>query len=400
MSVSVSMSYVLIAYSEPWRADELARLVVALRPGVRTVQVNDGQAALRVCRKQPPSLLIADGELEQLDGRKLLQELRNHQPTRQLSAILISDRVDGPSVRAMRPLAPKAYLKKPYSLADLQIRLDSLLPGPRAAATPATRSVRTLGAFLDRIRSNNAGAPVMESVRVAVAACMQTKEWDLGALESQLSSDPQITARLISCANSAGQHNVAVCQTLGQALPRLGVKRALNLSLQLAVQNNAALADPRLSQHAASSSEYAQRAADLAHWLAHGLKLDSEVCYTAGLLHNIGELALLRSLQEWLDSGGELTEKEILQALRERSASFGSSLRAQWRIPLRLRQLIAAFYSLGAEAFTREALVLNVAGSLLRLSPSCSTDALLENRAVRLLRLDKAILDRAPRERL
>ncbi len=396
MSVSASMSYVLIAYNEPWRADELARLVVALRPGIRTVQVNDGQSALRVCRKQPPSFLIADGELAQLDARNLLHELRNHQATRLLPAIVISDRVDGVSVRAVRPLAPKAYLKKPYSLADLRVRLNSLLPGPRIVSTQTASATGTLSGFLDRMRSNNAGAPVLESVQVAVAACMQTEDWDLAMLESKLSSDPQITARLVSIANSAGQHNGAVCKTLGQALPRLGVKRALNLT---SVQNNATLSDPRLKHLAASSAEYAQRAADLAHWLASRLKLDTELSYTAGLLHNIGELALLRSLQEWLDSGGELKEDEIHCALRERSASFGSALRAQWRLPLGLRQLIAAFYSLGAEVFTREALVLNVTGSLLRLPPSSPIDDLLQDRAVRLLRLDEAILERAPRER-
>jgi len=390
------MSYVLIAYNEPWRADELARLVVALRPGIRTVQVNDGQSALRVCRKQPPSFLIADGELAQLDARNLLHELRNHQATRLLPAIVISDRVDGVSVRAVRPLAPKAYLKKPYSLADLRVRLNSLLPGPRIVSTQTASATGTLSGFLDRMRSNNAGAPVLESVQVAVAACMQTEDWDLAMLESKLSSDPQITARLVSIANSAGQHNGAVCKTLGQALPRLGVKRALNLT---SVQNNATLSDPRLKHLAASSAEYAQRAADLAHWLASRLKLDTELSYTAGLLHNIGELALLRSLQEWLDSGGELKEDEIHCALRERSASFGSALRAQWRLPLGLRQLIAAFYSLGAEVFTREALVLNVTGSLLRLPPSSPIDDLLQDRAVRLLRLDEAILERAPRER-
>ncbi len=400
MSVPVSVSYVLIAYNEPWRADELARLVAALRPGIRTVQVNDGQAALRVCRKQPPSFLIADGELAQLDARNLLHELRNHQATRLLPAIVISDRVDGASVRAVRPLSPKAYLKKPYSLCDLRVRLNSLLPGPRTVSTPAASATGTLSDFLERMRSNNAGAPVMESVQVAVAACMQTEDWDLAVLESKLSSDPQITARLVSIANSAGQHSGAVCKTLGQALPRLGVKRALNLTLQLAVQNNATLSDPRLKHLAASSTDYAQRAAELAHWLAGKLKLDTEISYTAGLLHNIGELALLRSLQEWLDSGGELTEDEILCALRERSASFGSALRAQWRIPLRLRQLIAAFYSLGAEVFTREALVLNVTGSLLRLPPSSPIDELLQDRAVRLLRLDESILERAPRERV
>nr|WP_272886585.1 HDOD domain-containing protein [Stutzerimonas kunmingensis] len=389
----------MVAYNEPWRADELARLVVELRPGIRTVQVNDGQAALRVCRKQPPSFLIADGELAQLDARNLLLELRSHQATRLVPAVVISARVDGASVRAVRPLSPKAYLKKPYSMRDLRVRLNALLPGARTVSTQAASATGALSDFLNRMRSNNAGAPVMDSVQVAVAACTQADDWDLVVLKSKLSADPQITARLVSIANSAGQHHRAVCKTLGQALPRLGVRRALNLTLQLAVQNNASLSDPRLNHQAASSTSCAQRAADLAYWLAGRLKLDTELCYTAGLLHNIGELALLRSLQEWLDSGSELTEDEILCALRERSASFGSALRVRWRIPLRLRQLIAGFYSLGAEVFTREVLVLNVTGSLLRLPLSSPIDELLQDRAVRLLRLDKAILERARRER-
>ena len=49
-----------------------------------------------------------------------------------------------------------------------------------------------------------------------------------------------------------------------------------------------------------------QHAATIASWLAQKLKLNREACYTAGLLQNIGELALLRALQGWLDDGGVL----------------------------------------------------------------------------------------------
>src|SRR5690606_34055596 len=104
----------------------------------------------------------------------------------------------------------------------------------------------------------------------------------------------------------------------------------------------------------------AQRTAELAAWLADELALDARRCYTAGLLHNVGELALLRCLQRWLDAGGTLSDAELRQAMAERAPGFGSALRIRWRLPLALRELIAAAYALGSGVFSREALVLNL----------------------------------------
>src|SRR5690606_31709071 len=104
------------------------------------------------------------------------------------------------------------------------------------------------------------------------------------------------------------------------------------------------LQDPRLAELAAQVLGTAQRSAELAQWLALGLKLDGERCYTAGLLHNLGELAVLRSLQDWVAAGGALSDADILDVLRARAASFGSALRIRWRLPFALRELIAAFY--------------------------------------------------------
>jgi HD-like signal output (HDOD) protein len=171
----------------------------------------------------------------------------------------------------------------------------------------------------------------------------------------------------------------------------------LNLVLEMATQRNAMLADPRLAKQAQQIAAYAQGTASMAEWLAQRLKLDAELCYTAGLLHNIGELALLRSLQDWLDSGGEVPDEAIEPLLRARSAGFGSALRAQWRLPLALRQAIAGFYALGAGVHSREALVLNLSRLLLELPASSSVASLAEARTVRLLRIDPQLLGAAPR---
>ena len=171
---------------------------------------------------------------------------------------------------------------------------------------------------------------------------------------------------------------------------------AIGYFLGLALQRNAQLRDPRLAELAAHTWQQARRSAELARWLALELKLDAELCYTAGLLHNLGELALLRSLQDWQEAGGELSNEQIDDAMLCRSASFGSALRIRWRLPFGLRELIAALYGLGSGVFSREALVLNLTGLLLALPNNELPASLVEARCVRMLRLDPALLERVP----
>lgn len=388
---------VLIAEADPWTSNLLSQLVLDVRGDARVQQVSDGQEALARCKRRLPDLVIADGDLPGLDGLELLRQLRRHPRTPALPFILISGRLDARSVRAARPLAPSAYLAKPFNAESLRQRLRGLLP--RSDAEVQTRPallVRELHEYLDTVREEGQGAPLLSDVRMAVSQGLQSGEQDLGELEATFGRDPQITALLIAAASTAAQHQGVPCQTLGQALHRLGIARTLNLVLGLALERSAQLRDPRLAELASQAWRQAQRSAELARWLAVELGLDAELCYTAGLLHNIGELALLRSLQDWLDAGGELSDEQIDDALRLRSASFGSALRIRWRLPFGLRELIAAFYGLGRGVFSREALVLNLTGRLLALPPDQGPASLAEQRCVRLLRLDVRLFERLP----
>jgi len=399
MTASAHCVEVLIAEADPWTSNLLQQLVLDVRGDARVLQVSDGQAALARCKRRLPDLVIADGELPGLDGLELLRQLRRHPRTPALPFVLISGRLDASSVRAARPLAPSAYLAKPFNAESLRQRLQALLPSPASAmVVRQPLLVNELRDFLDTLREEGQGAPLLSDVRNAVSQGLQSGEQDLGELEAVFGSDPQITALLIAAASSAAQHQGAPCHTLTQALHRLGVARTLNLVLGLAVQRNAQLRDPRLAELASHAWQQARRSADLARWLALELKLDAELCYTAGLLHNLGELALLRSLQDWLEAGGELSNEQIEQTMQRRAASFGSALRIRWRLPFGLRELIAAFYGLGSGVFSREALVLNLSGLLLALPARESPASLVEARCVRMLRLHPALLERLPAE--
>ncbi|MBG0842530.1 HDOD domain-containing protein [Ectopseudomonas toyotomiensis] len=397
MTASAHCVEVLIAEADPWTSNLLQQLVLDVCGDARVLQVSDGQAALARCKRRLPDLVIADGELPGLDGLELLRQLRRHPRTPALPFVLISGRLDASSVRAARPLAPSAYLAKPFNAESLRQRLRTLLPAPAAAvAARQPLLLSELRDYLDTVREEGQGAPLLSDVRNAVSQGLQAGEQDLGELEAVFGSDPQITALLIAAASTAAQHQGVPCHTLTQALQRLGVARTLNLVLGLALQRNAQLRDLRLAELAAHTWQQARRSAELARWLALELKLDAELCYTAGLLHNLGELALLRSLQDWQEAGGELSNEQIDDAMLRRSASFGSALRIRWRLPFGLRELIAALYGLGSGVFSREALVLNLTGLLLALPNNELPASLVEARCVRMLRLDPALLERVP----
>ena len=384
---------VLVAESDGRIAALLADLVQQVRADAFVHQVSDGEAALAYCHSHLPDLVIADRELPLLDGLELLRQLRKRPRAVPLPYILISAQLDAASVRAALPLSPSAYLAKPLDVEKLRERLQLILPEVGAGAGHPPLSLED---YLEGSRQEGKGAPLLSDVRGAVTQCLQSKEQDLGELEASFSRDPQVTAMLISAAGAAAQGSP--CQTLSQALQRLGIPRALNLVLGLTLQRSSAVRDPRLGELAAAALDQALRSAELARWLAQALRLDAELCYTAGLLHNIGELALLRALQSWLDDGGELEDQQITQAVLDRSAPFGSALRIQLRLSLSLRELVAAYYSLDRGVFSRESLVLNLTRLLLELAPEEPLNALSEQRCVRMLQIDVSVLQRIPPE--
>ena len=87
-------------------------------------------------------------------------------------------------------------------------------------------------------------------------------------------------------------------------------------------------------------------------------------------------------------AGGELDDQEqIGNALTEFAAAYGSALRTRWRLPLELRELIAAVYQLGGGVYSREALVMNMAASLARLTEHEGVEELAKSRTARLLKI-------------
>lgn len=382
---------VLIAEADPWSRDLLKQVLLNVRCDARLDLCADGQQAMELLSQVPYDLVIVDWELPGVDGLNVLRSVRQRKRNPPLPFILMSSRNDSASVREALPLAPTAYLTKPLDMDNLTHRLQELLlnAGEEVSCEiPSLAPGMTLSVFLERRREQTDGAPLMTDVQVAVQRSLNPNGLDLTRLESEIRNDPQITAVLIAAANSAAQHHGAAVQTLSQALHRLGTAQSMNLILGLALKRCARLSDPQLADYAERYWDLSLRTAEYGRTLARLLDLDQERCYCAGMLHRLGDLALLRCLQEWKQAGGELDEwEEVGEALAGFGAGYGSALRTRWRLPLELRELIAAVYQLGGGVYSREALVMNMAAQLARLTEHEGIEALAKSRTARLLKI-------------
>ncbi|MHC8330055.1 HDOD domain-containing protein [Pseudomonas sp. LB1P83] len=383
---------VLIAEADPWSRDLLKQVLLNVRCDARLDLCADGQQALELLAANPYDLVIVDWELPGVDGLNVLRNVRQRKRNPPLPFILLSSRNDSASVREALPLAPAEYLTKPLNMEGLTHRLQELLVNAGeevVCEVPTLAPGMTLSVYLERRRELAEGAPLMTDVQVAIKRSLNPSGLDLTRLGDEIRTDPQVTAVLIAAANSAAHHLGDAVQTLSQALHRLGTGQSMNLILGLALKRSARLSDPFLADYAERFWELSLHTAEYARTLARLLDLDQERCYCAGMLHCLGDLALLRCLQEWKEAGGELDEwAEVGEALADFGAAYGSALRARWRLPLELRELIAAVYQLGGGVYSREALVMNMAAQLARLTEHEGIEALAKCRTARLLQID------------
>ncbi|PWB30669.1 histidine kinase [Pseudomonas sp. SDI] len=387
---------VLIAEGDPWVRDMLTQMLLSVRCDARLQVCANGHEALAALASQP-DLIIAARELPGLDGLELLRNVRAKRRQSTLPFILISSRSDSASVREVLPLAPTAYLSKPLDMDSLRRRLEAqLLKVGEEVACPVQplRPGITLSRYLEDHRASADGGPLIADVKQAVQRALNPQGLNLKVLEEELRGDPQITAVLIAAANSAALHRDGAVQTLLQALNKLGTTQSMNLVLGLTLKRSARLTDPLLAQYAERYWDMSLHTAEYARTLARMLELEQERCYCAGLLHCLGDLALLRVLQEWKLAGGALDEDAIELSLNEYGAAYGSALRTRWRLPLELRELIASVYQLGGGVYQREDLVMNLSGQLARLPADQGLEGLADSRTARLLQVGMAELVR------
>ncbi|MHC3475443.1 response regulator transcription factor [Streptomyces sp. 7R007] len=132
---------VLIVDDEPALTDVLSAAVA--EAGWQPYPAADGRAALRLARACAPHAVVLDGMLPDLDGIQVLRRLRHETPKLPVLMLTARDalehRLDGLGNGA------DDYVTKPFSLAEVVLRLRGLLRRAGGEHSACDESVRVLG---------------------------------------------------------------------------------------------------------------------------------------------------------------------------------------------------------------------------------------------------------------
>ncbi|UOG76402.1 response regulator transcription factor [Hymenobacter tibetensis] len=100
----------------------------------------DGEQGLRLFRQQTPDIVVADIMLPRLDGFSLGEQLRRDNKT--VPLIFLTARSQPADVVRGFELGGNDYLKKPFSMDELVVRMQALLQRTAAATSAPSEALR------------------------------------------------------------------------------------------------------------------------------------------------------------------------------------------------------------------------------------------------------------------
>lgn len=352
---------VLILEDDSWIADLLKQIVLSLRPGSQVVCLDSVSAALREWQQRPAQMVICDWNLPDGPGTLLLEQVRRDNSSTPL--VVITGRSDRASVMAVRALKINAFISKPFQAAHVATSLETLLPADTGEPQPqASDPHHDLLEHLRSLPSSELQLPLKAHVRDRLLQSFKGEQVDLRELAGEWQHDPALSARLLSVANSSA-YNLAgkPCTNLLEALQKLGAANSLNLAMGLALRQCSALDNALLRLFAQAHLDSTELLIERSTRLARQCAMDPAPFHSAALLHRMGELCVLYLAQAWQDSGQSFSEAQVMQAIDQFSGPFAISIKAQWHLPMHLRELIGACYNLPANNVKRENILMRLA---------------------------------------
>lgn len=351
---------VLILEDDRWMADLLRQIILSLRPGATVEHFVDVRTALASYKRDGFDLVISDWNLPGESGLALLEEIRRKD--RLTPLVMVTGRTDRQSVLAVKSLGASAYIAKPFNVPSVVESLRRFIPAEgEAISVPAPAS-----AFLDHLAGLPDGAldlPLMGGVRQSLDQMQSGEPPSLRELARRWKGDPALTARLVSVANSSHYNpSGRLCTDLQDALARLGWQTAINIATGLSLRRSCELSVPAVAALAARELELIEQLSERVTQLSLRCGIDPAPCQTGALLHRLGELCVLFHAQDWFDRTGALDEAELRLALERFGRPFADRLKAHWRFPVPLRDLIGTIYGLSPGTTRREHYLMRLAG--------------------------------------
>ncbi len=206
---------------------------------------------------------------------------------------------------------------------------------------------------LEQVLARADSLPALPQIVVRILEMLGDEESSVEMLSTHIVSDPAVVARLLAAANAGALGVSGRVSSVRQAIMLLGVGRVRDITLTTAIVDRFKAAPPfdaqRLWLHSVGVAVCAQEVARTA-------QLDVDIAYTAGLLHDIGQLLLfvvdpaayarVLLLRAERDIDIVIAEREYLGVDH---AHVGGELARFWKLPEAVADAIAAHHAVDGD---------------------------------------------------
>ena len=229
--------------------------------------------------------------------------------------------VDVADIANLADAARDDWLEPALIISEAELALEHI---SEAAGSLARRIV-------DDVIAERLELPVMPELGLAVRRKTMDPNSSASDITRIVQADMMITTKLIQVANSAVYAGYEPVRSLNEAIARMGMRAVRNIVTGLTVKHLFATRQPRLRRRMRDLWEHSTRvAANCAVLARYRSDFDPEQALLAGLVHDVGELAII-NYANGLDAA-DFTDDELASAIDHLKARLGALLLRSWRL--------------------------------------------------------------------
>ena len=302
-----------------------------------TTTAEDGQTALELLKHSTFDVVASDMQMPGMSGIEVLTEVRKQHP--KTSRIIISGSSDQ-AAAADSLNCTHLFIPKPFEVATLRATLA------RICSLDAYLKDDTLRGLAGKMRT----LPSFPMIYLDIIREIESPHSSVQKIAKIVAQDPGITAKVLQVANSAAFGLVTPINDPVEAVQQLGMTTVR--SLALSAQVFASFKPGRMKHFSADTLwSHLMKTGDLARTIMRRERVEFAECenaFTAGMLHDIGQLMLADSLPDEFENALTLAANEKislpaaeLKILGATHTGLAAYLFGLWGLPAAIVEAVA-----------------------------------------------------------
>ncbi|MDH5228790.1 MAG: response regulator [Gammaproteobacteria bacterium] len=312
--------------------------------GYRTTEAHNIQEAVEQLRRHRFTLLVIDPVTSGKDSYSLLKTLQSHKILSGMPIMVITSSRDSSVFDKCTKYGASSHVEKEIESDSLHKRIIKLLVNKKKinftvdAETlpendPSARN-RLIQKISSKLQKEEIQLPSAPKLLGKVINMLYDEEVNLHDVSELIEKEPNVSARILKAANSAGMGSGNPVRNTHEAVIRLGVKRIINYVL---IVNNAeffSFEHPVYKEIREELWRHSLMVSVCAKYIGERIGFSNpDNLFSYGLLHDIGKFSLLRVVQELPKDDDSTDPDSVWMTLDKFHTQFGGTLLDNWNFP-------------------------------------------------------------------